>query len=269
MTNALDSSQVRIAGTGAIWKAPLGSVLPTDSIMAWDAAFKNLGYAEDGFIMTPTLTTKGVNAWQSLENLRNIATALTRKFGFNLKQTNKDTLAMAWGGGVITPNPPTLGSVTIVASTGVLTVSAVHGLSVNDPVKLGAITGTTGITAGVTYYVKTVPTTTTLTLSATVGGAALALTTDGSAVSIAKITGAYSLVIPGPSDLVDFILGIDWSDGATNQRIIIQRASPLALPVITGGRQKEIDYIFEVESLAPADGTKSILIYGVDVAVGS
>lgn len=58
-----------------------------------------------------------------------------------------------------------------------------HGLAIGDTVKFGTITGTTGITAGTTYYVKTVPTVDTVTLSATEGGATLALTTNGTSVS--------------------------------------------------------------------------------------
>lgn len=68
---------------------------------------------------------------------------------------------------------------TIVASTGVFT-TATHGLSVGDPVDVSAIVTTTGISNG-RYYVLTVPSTTTFTLSATKGGTALTLTSDGSA----------------------------------------------------------------------------------------
>lgn len=79
-----------------------------------------------------------------------------------------------------------LGTVTFTDTGDIVTVSAAHGLVVDDPVIVGAVTTTTGITEGVVYYVKTVPSTTTVTLSATVGGATLALTTDGSATAIYK-----------------------------------------------------------------------------------
>jgi len=76
-----------------------------------------------------------------------------------------------------------VGSATVVASTGVFT-SATHGMAVNDPVYLGAITTTTGVTAGTRYYAKTVPSGTTFTLSATPGGAALTLVGDGSTAAV-------------------------------------------------------------------------------------
>lgn len=78
-----------------------------------------------------------------------------------------------------------IGAGTIVASTGVITTPA-HGLAIGDQVVLGTITGTTGITAGTTYFVRTVPSSTTFTLSATSGGSALTLTTDGSTISVTE-----------------------------------------------------------------------------------
>ncbi len=79
-----------------------------------------------------------------------------------------------------------LGSATVVASTGVFTTSSAHGLSVGAAVDVSGIVTTTGYSAG-RYFVKTVPSTTSLTLSATPGGAALALAGDGSA----------TLIVPG------------------------------------------------------------------------
>jgi len=183
---ALDSSQVRIAGTGAFWKAPLGTALPADSVAAWGAGFVNLGYATDGFSMSQDLKTQEIGAWQTIEAVRVIKTALTRKFSFELLQSNKGTLSLAWGGATITPG----------------------------------------------------------------------------------IAGAYTLDIPDASNLVDFIIGIDWSDGTITQRIIIQRASQLSLPTIKSVRTDGTRYAIEVQAVKPADGTKSVLVYGVDVAVG-
>jgi len=85
--------------------------------------------------------------------------------------------------------PASLGTVAIAITTGVLTVSAAHGLSVNEAVVLGTMTTGAPLVAGTTYYVQSVPTTTTLTLSATQGGAPLATTSAGSSVSITVVSG--------------------------------------------------------------------------------
>lgn len=80
-----------------------------------------------------------------------------------------------------------VGTATIVASTGVFTTPASHGLVVGDMVKVATVVTTAGIVANTTYYVRTAPSGTTFTLSATSGGAALTLTTDGSVTGLAKI----------------------------------------------------------------------------------
>ena len=263
---APNSGKVRIAGTGNIFKAPLGTTLPPDSTTAWGAAFLNLGYMTDGFQVAQALSTKEVPAWQSLESLRTIPISLIRKFTFDAVQTDKETLALAWGGATITSNPATLGTATI-AATGVVTCSATETLAINDPVQFGAMTLAAPFVAATTYYVVSTPTSTTFTLALTVGGAAI-VSAAGSSVSITKM-GPYAMAIPNALTMVDFILGIDVTDGATNQRFIVQRARQTALPTIKMGRQTEISYTIEVEALAPADGTNSVLIYGVDSAVGA
>lgn len=183
-TSPLDSSQIRVAGSGALWKAPLGTALPTDGSTAWGVGFVNLGYESDGFTLTQDYKTTEVSGWQSLEALRLIATALTRKLAFEAIQSNTVTVGLAWGGATITP--------------------------------------TTG--------------------------------------------GKYSLDIPD-SQLTDFILGIDWNDGTTSQRLIVQRAALVSLATIKYVRTDAVKYPLEVQALKPADGTKSILVYGTDLAV--
>lgn len=180
----LNATQLRVAGTGAIWKAPLGTALPTDSIAAWGAGWVNLGYQKSGFTVTPSLKTTPVMGWQSTQILRLIATELTRKYGFEPLQSNIQTLAMAWGG-------------TIVPGT----------------------------------------------------------------------AGAYTMTVPNVASVSEFMLGIDWSDGTTSQRIVIQRCALLTLPAIKGDRTAETSYPFEVQELVPGDGSNSVLIFGVDDAV--
>ena len=179
-----NSGQVRVAGTGAIWRAPAGTATPTDSTTAWNAAFQNLGYCTEGFTTTPNYKATQIRGWQSLSVLRNITTEFDFKFGFELLQTNIATLALAWGGATIT----------------------------------------------------------------------------------AGTAGAYTLALPA-DPATEFVFGIDWSDGATNQRIVISRASLMTLPVIKSVRTDATRYAFEVQTLAPVDGSAQVKIFGVDAAV--
>lgn len=77
-----------------------------------------------------------------------------------------------------------------IASPAVFTKTA-HGYAVNDPIVLST-TGAlpTGLTAGTVYYVLTVPTADTFTVSASVGGAAI--NTSGSQSGTHSVTGIYS-----------------------------------------------------------------------------
>lgn len=81
-----------------------------------------------------------------------------------------------------------LGNVTFTDTGDLVGFTTPHGLSVGDKVKVGTVTTTTGITAGTEYFVKTVPDATHVTLSTTLGGSTLALTTDGSAVNAVETT---------------------------------------------------------------------------------
>lgn len=181
---ALNSGAVRVAGTGSIWKAPLGTTLPTDSTTAWGTGFVNLGYATDGFTLTQDLKRQDITAWQSLSPVRSIATALVRKLAFESLESNINTVPLAWGGATMTP-------------------------------------GTAGV---------------------------------------------YTLAIPDGTP-TDFILGVDWSDGTLNQRIIVQRATLLSLPTIKFVRTDAVRYPLEVQALVPSDGSASVLVYGVDSIV--
>lgn len=50
--------------TGAIWSAPLGTVIPTDATTALDKAFKQLGYiSEDGITNEDSRESEEIKAW--------------------------------------------------------------------------------------------------------------------------------------------------------------------------------------------------------------
>lgn len=267
--SAPSATKVRVAGTGAIWKAPLGTTLPTDSVTPWNAAFANLGYMDDGFSVEQALTIKDVKGWQSLETLRSIATDLIRRFMFDSIQTDKESLAIAWGGGTITPVLGTsVGTVAIAITTGLITTSAAHGLAVGNTFQMQGVAAGAPFASGVTYYVQAVGSSTTLFASLTSGGAVITAASAGTATGLSPMPGSYSMAIPNGANLLDFILGIDISDGTTSQRFIIQRAHQTKLPTIKYGRQDKIAYALEVEALATLDGTNSVLVYGFDPSIG-
>jgi hypothetical protein len=99
---AVDASKIRIAGTGAIWKAPVGTTAPTDSTTAYGASWLNLGYAKDGFEIDQELKSKDVEVWQSLEVVRQIPTGISRKISWESVESNNTTVALAWNGATIT-----------------------------------------------------------------------------------------------------------------------------------------------------------------------
>jgi len=96
-------------------------------------------------------------------------------------------------GGYQVPAFPGTRTWTVVAATDVITTSSAHGLSLNDPVLVsnsgGALPASTPqIVINIPYYVKTIPSSTTLTLSATPGGAVIDFTGTG--------TGTQTMQLP-------------------------------------------------------------------------
>jgi len=102
-------------------------------------------------------------------------------------------------------------AVTIEADDDVVTVASAHGLLVGDRITFPTLTGGAGLTAAsVIYFVISVPSATTLTVSATAGGSSVAITTDATAGTIQRVehlTGmfweprAIALVAGIPDDL--------------------------------------------------------------------
>lgn len=264
----LDPSQIRVAATGAFWKAPLGTTLPIDSTTAWNAAFVNLGYTTDvGFTITQNLKTQLISGWQSTEPLRLINTSLDRKIAVESLESDKQNLSLAWGGATVNSTGVPVGGSVTIGTGGVLTTSTPHGFSVGSVIFLGPVTTSTGILAAVNYFVVAVGSTTTLTVSATLNGTPLT-TTAGTATTITSAS-QYSVTIPDTAVSTEFALGIDWSDGGYNQRLVIPRCTLLTLPVIKFTRLDAVKYPIEFQVLKPIDGSQSILPYGLDWAATS
>lgn len=99
---ALDSDNVRVALTGAVYVAPLGTTLPTTVSAALDAAFADLGYlSDDGVELTPDNNVDEIKAWQNADVVRRV---LTRAWSakFTAIESNEATIELYFGSSVTT-----------------------------------------------------------------------------------------------------------------------------------------------------------------------
>jgi len=99
---ALDSDNVRVALTGAVYVAPVGTTLPTTISASLDAAFVDLGYlSDDGVEITPDPNTDEIKAWQNADVVRRILTR-TWSAKFTAIESNEATVELYFGSTVTT-----------------------------------------------------------------------------------------------------------------------------------------------------------------------
>lgn len=99
---ALDSDNVRVALTGAVYVAPVGTTLPATISDTLDGAFADLGYlSDDGVEITPDAKTNETKAWQNDATVRR---DLTRSWSmkFTAIESNTATVELYFGGTVTT-----------------------------------------------------------------------------------------------------------------------------------------------------------------------
>ena len=108
-------------------------------------------------------------------------------------------------------------TVTAEADDDVFTTASAHGLKTGDRVRFTEVgTLPTGVSAGTDYWVKTVPSNVTFTISASKGGATLNVTADGSAGNntvqamgpLDEISDAEGAASGGTSDWRKVVFGI-------------------------------------------------------------
>lgn len=147
------------------------------------------GATSGGIKLSVAIDTKTLEVDQVPEEVGVRVTGRKLAVETEMAESTLANLKFLMNGGTLTTSGAAVGvgTATIVATTGVITTPASHGLVVGDMVSFATIVTTTGITEGTVYYVKTAPSGTTFTLSATSGGVALTLTTDGTATGLVKV----------------------------------------------------------------------------------
>lgn len=105
---SLEASEVRVAGTGHIWRAPVGTAFPANiSTVVDETLYTELGYTSvDGVKFSFGRDVAEVDAWQSRDALRIITKATPRTVEAKFLQMNENTWNTAMGGGTwTTPTP--------------------------------------------------------------------------------------------------------------------------------------------------------------------
>lgn len=100
MNNTANVSVGKPRPAGGIYRAPIGTALPTDANTALDPAYKSAGYiAEGGVTNSYTITTEAKRAWGGDLVIVN-QTEYTDTFAFGLIEVlNPDALEIPYGSG--------------------------------------------------------------------------------------------------------------------------------------------------------------------------
>lgn len=131
---ALNSSNVLVALTGAVYVAPVGTALPTTAVAAWNAAFVDLGYlSEDGITEAHDDETADIKAWQNGDVVRSMITGSSATYSFTLIETTAAGLGLYYKGSTITgtgDGPATVAVKTPVAQRHAFGFDVIDGLNI-------------------------------------------------------------------------------------------------------------------------------------------
>lgn len=98
---SLEPEEIVVAGTGHLWRAPVGTAFPADIATAVDETlWAELGYtSEAGPRFRFGRETTEIRGWQSKNPLRVVTTSTPRSVAADLLQLNQQTFNTAMGGG--------------------------------------------------------------------------------------------------------------------------------------------------------------------------
>lgn len=95
---ALDSDNVRVAVTGAVYVAPSGTTLPLHATQTLNVAFDDVGYiSEDGVVESQASDTNDIKAWQNAAIVRKVQTSHDLTYQFTMIETNATALELFYG----------------------------------------------------------------------------------------------------------------------------------------------------------------------------
>lgn len=95
---ALDSDNVRVAVTGAVYVAPTGTAAPSYSDDALNVAFQDLGYVSaDGISESMDKSTTQIRSWQDGSLVREIISEGTYSVSLTFIETNEDVVELYYG----------------------------------------------------------------------------------------------------------------------------------------------------------------------------
>lgn len=99
---ALNSENVLVALTGAVYVAPTGTALPTTTGAAWNAAFVDVGYLdESGIVEAPNDERAEIKAWQNGDTVREMITGSKTVYSITLLETTAAGLGLYYGDGSV------------------------------------------------------------------------------------------------------------------------------------------------------------------------
>lgn len=94
----LESKNVRVAVTGAVYIGETTAAAPTGATSAVGSEFSDLGYvSEDGVTESRERSTNEIRAWQKASLLREVVTESSMSYSFTLLETKKETVELFYG----------------------------------------------------------------------------------------------------------------------------------------------------------------------------
>lgn len=92
------AAAVKVGVTGAIYGAPTGTTLPTSVSGSLNAAFLDLGYAdENGIVQSINSQVTEIKAWQNADVVRKIQTSHDLTYSLTFLETSDEVLAAFFG----------------------------------------------------------------------------------------------------------------------------------------------------------------------------